>query len=88
MTTRDIHRSGRYVVREWHRTACRPCVLGWEDGSLTLPSQGGAVCEHGEGLWSVGTIGPRGGWYGIGPRYKSARAARHLCDALYEAESL
>ena len=89
MTTKDVYHCGRYVVRQWSLLACRPCVRGWENGSLVHPSKGGPVCEHGgEGVWSVGTVGPRGGWYGIGPRYKSLRAAKHVCNALDEAESL
>lgn len=81
-----IHRNGAYFVREFYRQSCRPCNLGWHAGTLARPGEGGSVCTHkGRGQWQAGQLGPRGGWYGIGPMYGSPQAAEWLCDALAQA---
>lgn len=80
-----VYEQGRYKVRALVQEACRDCLAGWRSGSLRSPREGGDVCTHGRGQWQAGEVGPRGGWYGIGPVYRSKRAARLVCDALAEA---
>lgn len=79
------YENGAYQVRAIQRSACGPCLAGWGSGSIKSPKDGGPVCTHGQGLWQTGQTGPRGGWRGISPTYKSERAARLVCDALAEA---
>lgn len=83
---RDIFTAGPYTVREWYREACKSCRTGWDNGTIVHPqAEGGVECTHGPGCWQVGTVGPRGGFRAITDRYTSQRAARHVCQALYEA---
>lgn len=80
-----VHEADGYKVREISRAACAACVKGWVDGTIGRPCDTGVLCEHGPGVWQVGTVGPRGGWAGIGPIYTSFNAAVCLADALSEA---
>lgn len=80
-----VFEAGNFRVREFHRYACTPCRDGWRVGTLALPATGGQPCMHGKGMWQAGFIGPRGGWHGIGPFYKSEEAARLVCSALFYA---
>lgn len=83
-----VYEVGHYKVREFYRYACKACLNAWDAGTLLKPKDGGTPCVHGEGLWQAGVIGPRGGWYGIGPQYKTLRAAEIVCNALDRAASL
>jgi hypothetical protein len=80
-----VYERGNYRVRAIVREACKPCRVGWDDGTVKSPRDGGSACTHGRGQWQAGEIGKRGGWYGIGPVYRSERAARLVCDALADA---
>lgn len=83
-----VHEAGPFKVLEFHRAACGPCVKGWADGTIAHPRDSGIACTHGPGLWQAGTVGPRGGWHGVGPRYTSLPAAQLLCNALDNATYL
>jgi hypothetical protein len=83
-----VHEAGNYVVHELFTQACSPCNTGWHNGTLASPKNGGKRCTHGGGQWQAGQVGPRGGWYGIGPQYGSKRAAVLVCDALAEAAAM
>lgn len=83
-----VYTAGRYVVREIQRYACTPCRKGWESGALVKPVDGGLLCTHGRGMWDVGTVGKRGGWYPNTATYRSLRAARMVCDALDAAANM
>jgi len=83
-----VHTAGPYVVREWVKYSCTPCRTGWNDGTLTLPANGGPKCTHGRGSWEVGAIGVRGGWRSASPMYPSLLAAQVVADALAVAASM
>lgn len=83
--TITYERGGYRVAQIGQRSACKPCLTGWRDGTLVTPPNGGPVCMHGQGYWQAGEVGKRGGWYGIGPMYRSERAAHMVCDALADA---
>lgn len=73
-----------YKVREiTPRSACADCLAGWVLGTLTRPKDGGIKCLHThDGTYQVGTVGPRGGWWPIGPVYRTFRSARRLANVL------
>lgn len=85
MAHKIVYSAGHYVVNALVIEACGPCAQGWRDGTLKSPAESGVACTHGQGQWQAGEVGKRGGWYGIGPIFRSERAAVLVCDALAEA---
>jgi hypothetical protein len=83
-----VHTAGPYVVNALVLSACGPCAEGWRNGTLKPYAESGVKCTHGQGQWQVGQVGKRGGWSGIGPIFRSKRAAVLVCDALAEALSM
>lgn len=86
MTHNIVHTAGSYAVNALVLSACGPCARGWREGTLKPYAESGVKCTHGQGQWQAGQLGKRGGWSGIGPIYRSERAARLVCDALADAE--
>jgi hypothetical protein len=80
-----VYRASEYVVREFYRYACTPCLKGWDAGTIKRPQDGGEPCAHGRGMWAVGRVGPRGGWWELGPHLDTLPGAILLADAASEA---